>query len=127
MSKLVVMTSPAQQIAEYVVDRAAGTIQPATQCPSPNHDERPAGCEPALLIIHGISLPPGEFGGRHIEAFFCNCLDATAHPYFAEISHLRVSAHLLLQRDGSLIQFVPFRYAGLARRRIKFSRQKPLQ
>ena len=108
MSKLVFMTSQTQQITDYVVDRATGTIQPATQCASPNHDERPTGCEPELLIIHGISLPPGEFGGQHIQALFCNCLDTTLHPYFAEIGHLQVSAHLLLQRDGNLIQFVPF-------------------
>ena len=108
MSKLRDMTSQTQHIANYVVDRDSGTIQPAMQYPSPNHDERPTGCAPELLLIHGISLPPGEFGGRHIEAFFCNRLDTTAHPYFAEISHLQVSAHLLLQRDGTVIQFVPF-------------------
>jgi AmpD protein len=64
--------------------------------------------EPALVVIHGISLPPGEFGGPHVESFFTNCLDPTMHPYFAEIADLRVSAHLLIRRDGQVVQFVPF-------------------
>jgi AmpD protein len=58
--------------------------------------------------VHGISLPPGEFGGGHIAELFTNRLDPGAHPYFAEIAHLRVSAHLLIRRDGELLQFVPF-------------------
>jgi len=85
-----------------------GLIEPASQCVSPNHDERPAGIVPVLVIIHGISLPPGEFGGSEIEALFTNTLDFDAHPYFAEIRGLQVSAHLLIRRDGSVIQFVPF-------------------
>jgi AmpD protein len=97
-----------QYSLRYKVDMAGGCIHPATQCPSDNQDERPAGCEPELLIVHGISLPPGEFGGPHIEQFFCNNLDWDAHPYFREIRGMQVSAHLLLRRDGSLIQFVPF-------------------
>lgn len=92
----------------YHVDATSGLISPARQCPSENQDERPADCEPQLLIIHGISLPPGEYGGPHIEALFCNCLDPHLHPYFAEIHGIQVSAHLLLRRDGSLLQFVPF-------------------
>ena len=76
--------------------------------PSPNSDERPDSSDISLLVIHGISLPPGEFGGAHVDALFCNQLDAAAHPYFAEICHLRVSAHLLLTREGDITQFVPF-------------------
>ena len=78
-----------------------------TQTPSPNADERPAGCDVDLLVIHNISLPPGEFGGRYIDDLFCNCLDPQAHPYFAEIAHLEVSSHLLIRRDGTAVQFVP--------------------
>ncbi|MBR9829146.1 MAG: 1,6-anhydro-N-acetylmuramyl-L-alanine amidase AmpD [Oceanospirillales bacterium] len=75
--------------------------------PSPNCNDRPAG-EVSLLVIHNISLPPGQFGGGHIEALFTNRLDATAHPYFARIAALEVSAHLLIERTGAMIQFVPF-------------------
>ena len=74
--------------------------------PSPNADERPAGVAVDLLVIHSISLPPGEFGGGHIGDLFLNRLDTGAHPYFAEIAGLRVSAHLLVRRDGSALQFV---------------------
>ena len=74
--------------------------------PSPNANERPTGCTVYLLVIHNISLPPGEFGGRYIDDLFLTRLDADAHPYFAEIAHLEVSAHLLIRRDGSAVQFV---------------------
>ncbi len=76
--------------------------------PSPNHDQRPDPSDISLLVIHGISLPPGEFGGGHVDELFCNRLDPAGHPYFAEICHLRVSAHLLIARDGSLTQYVAF-------------------
>lgn len=74
---------------------------------SSNRDERPAGCEISLLVIHNISLPPGEFGGDWIEDLFLNRLDPQAHPYFKSICELKVSAHLLIRRSGELIQFVP--------------------
>jgi AmpD protein len=76
--------------------------------PSPNCDDRPAASHPELIVIHSISLPAGEFGTPHVEALFCNCLEPGAHPTFAEIAALRVSAHALIRRDGELIQFVPF-------------------
>jgi|TARA_R110000850_G_scaffold161207_1_gene285658 AmpD protein len=76
--------------------------------PSPNFNQRPATAALSLLVIHNISLPPGEFGGTHICDFFTNCLDADAHPYFREIVDLRVSAHLLIRRDGDVVQFVSF-------------------
>jgi len=79
----------------------------ARRCESPNWDERPPGSPIDLLVIHGISLPPGEFGGPWIEDLFRNRLDPLQHPYFAEISGMRVSAHLLIRRDGELVQFVP--------------------
>jgi N-acetyl-anhydromuramoyl-L-alanine amidase len=74
---------------------------------SPNHDERPAGVDVFLAVIHSISLPPAEYGGDAIERLFCNRLDPHAHPYFREIAHLRVSSHFLIRRDGALVQFVP--------------------
>ena len=75
---------------------------------SPNCDDRPEGCEISLIVVHGISLPPGEYGGGWIDDFFTNRLDADAHPYFAEIQGLRVSSHVLIRRDGKLVQYVPF-------------------
>ena len=92
----------------YTISPGAGLIRPGTQCPSPNQDDRPAGMEPDLIIIHSISLPPGKFGGPQVQELFTNCLDWDAHPYFSEIRDLKVSAHLLIRRDGDLIQFVPF-------------------
>jgi AmpD protein len=87
---------------------ACGIWLPAARrCPSPNCDARPPGCGIDLLVVHNISLPPGEFGGPHIEALFQNRLDPDVHPYFAEIVGLRVSAHLLIRRDGTVVQFVP--------------------
>ena len=74
---------------------------------SPNQDERPPGTEISLVVLHSISLPPGEYGGDSIERLFTNCLDPGAHPYFREICELKVSAHFLVRRDGSVIQFVP--------------------
>lgn len=79
----------------------------ARQCPSPNRDDRPPECNVDLLVIHSISLPPGEFGGPWIDRLFQNCLPADAHPYFREIHQLKVSAHLLIRRDGELVQYVP--------------------
>ncbi len=75
---------------------------------SPNQSTRPNGSEISLLVIHNISLPPGSFGGPHIEQLFCNRLDPHEHAYFAEIKDLKVSAHLLIDRRGELTQFVPF-------------------
>jgi len=92
----------------YTIDRDSGLMQAARQCPSPNQNARPGDCDPSAIIVHGISLPPGEFGGGFIEKLFTNCLDWDAHPYFDEIRDFRVSAHLLVQRDGAVVQFVPF-------------------
>ena len=85
-----------------------GTLATARQCPSPNQDDRPAECPVDLLVLHNISLPPDEYGGPWIDALFQNRLDPEAHPYFATIHQLRVSAHLLIRRDGELVQYVPF-------------------
>ena len=85
-----------------------GWLDAARKAVSPNCEARPEGCEPDLLVIHNISLPPGEYGGECIEQFFCNCLDWDRHPFFEEIRGVRVSAHLLIRRDGELVQFVSF-------------------
>ncbi|MBP0047542.1 1,6-anhydro-N-acetylmuramyl-L-alanine amidase AmpD [Marinobacterium sp. AK62] len=82
-------------------------IREAEYVPSPNCNERPEG-EVSLLVIHNISLPPGQFGGGHVAELFTNRLDPEAHPFFREIEGMEVSAHLLIERDGRMIQFVPF-------------------
>lgn len=74
--------------------------------PSPNVDDRPAGTEVSLLVLHNISLPPGEFGGPYIESLFTNTLDCDAHPWFGCLRGLKVSAHFFIDRGGSVIQFV---------------------
>lgn len=76
--------------------------------PSPNADARPPGAVPELIVIHGISLPPGEFGGPGVEQLFTNTLPAGEHPYYREIASMKVSAHVFIRRDGGMIQFVPF-------------------
>ena len=78
------------------------------QTPSPNFDERPDPADISLLVIHCISLPPGVFGNENIDKLFCNLLNPDDHPYFKEIYNLSVSAHLLIKRDGSCVQYVPF-------------------
>ena len=83
-----------------------GWLNTARRVASPNYDERPRGGEIDLLVVHGISLPPRQYGGPAIEAFFCNRLAADEHPYFAGIATVRVSAHCLIRRDGELVQFV---------------------
>jgi AmpD protein len=92
----------------FDIDPASGLMAAARQVPSPNQDDRPDGTVPELVVVHSISLPPGEFGGPWIDRLFTNRLDADAHPYFAGIHGLRVSAHLLVRRDGQLVQYVPF-------------------
>lgn len=92
----------------FEIDTGRGLMAGARQVASPNQDERPAGCEPELIVIHGISLPPGEYGGPWIDRLFTNSLPADAHPYFAGICALKVSSHLLIRRDGECVQYVPF-------------------
>ena len=88
------------------VDRG-GSIHAARQTPSPNCDARPRDTVITLLVVHNISLPPGKFGGKAIIDLFTNRLDPAGDPYYAGITKLRVSAHFLIRRDGSLIQFAP--------------------
>lgn len=87
--------------------RATGRVEGVRYIASPNCDARPPEVEIDVLVIHAISLPPGEFGGPAIEALFCNRLDPAAHPYFATVAALRVSAHFLIRRSGATLQFVP--------------------
>ncbi len=90
------------------INKKTGILEDATFIPSPNYDERPAHNLPELIVVHNISLPPGEFGGPFIGQLFTNQLEPSEHPFFEEISHLKVSAHILIRRDGEVIQFVPF-------------------
>jgi N-acetyl-anhydromuramoyl-L-alanine amidase len=92
----------------FMIDADSGLLRAARQVLSPHCDERPPGTALELIVVHGISLPPGEYGGPWIERLFCGDLDAGAHAYFATIATLRVSAHLLVRRDGTPVQFVPF-------------------
>jgi len=85
---------------------AHGWLDGVRRCPSPNCDKRPEDAAIDLLVIHNISLPPGEFGGGWIDDLFLNRLDPMAHPYFAEIHTHRVSAHLLIRRGGERVQYV---------------------
>ena len=90
------------------VDKATACLEQVGYHGSPNCNDRPFGCEPELIVLHNISLPPDEFGGPHIDALFMNKLDPNGHAYFADIAALQVSAHLLIRRDGEIIQYVPF-------------------
>jgi N-acetyl-anhydromuramoyl-L-alanine amidase len=83
-----------------------GWLTSAQACPSPNFSARPPGSVVSLLVVHNISLPPGQFGTGCVQQFFCNQLDSQLDPYFVTIANLQVSAHLLIERDGTLIQFV---------------------
>ena len=83
-----------------------GWVERLPRIESPNSDERPAATAIELVVIHGISLPPGEFGGDHVARLFTNSLDCEAHPYFRALEGLRVSAHFLVRRDANVLQFV---------------------
>lgn len=90
------------------IDAATGLIGGVRQVLSPHCDARPSGAAIDLIVVHGISLPPGEFGGPWIDRLFTGCLPADAHPYFREIAGLRVSSHALIRRTGEIVQYVPF-------------------
>jgi AmpD protein len=103
--------SAAAPAPETYVDPGTGLLQPARQVVSPNHDERPGAIPPELILVHGISLPPDEYGGPWIDRLFTNTLPPNApqlHPFFATVMTLRVSSHLLIRRDGEYVQYVPF-------------------
>jgi AmpD protein len=90
------------------VDLKTGLLRGVRQIASPNYDSRPDGVEADLIVVHGISLPPGEFGGSWIDRLFTNTLPPDVHPYFAEVCSMRVSSHLVVGRDGAVTQYVKF-------------------
>ena len=94
--------------ADYQIDQQGEWLMGAKLVTSPNCDERPDVTDIDLLVIHGISLPPKQYGGDYIDQLFTNTLDKDEHPYFADIHHLRVSSHLLINRQGEVTQYVPF-------------------
>jgi len=91
-----------------IVDRETGWLLDVRRVPSPNYDDRPSAADLGLIVVHGISLPPGEFGNGWIDRLFCNDLPADVHPFFATIQGIQVSSHVLIARDGAVTQYVPF-------------------
>jgi N-acetyl-anhydromuramoyl-L-alanine amidase len=90
------------------IEPSTGLLTRTRQVLSTHYDDRPGGSVPELIVVHGISLPPGEYGGPWIEHLFTGTLPRHVHPYFATIPPGRVSAHVLVRRDGTPVQFVPF-------------------
>jgi len=90
------------------INTETGLIENSPYIASPNADARPADADIDLIVIHSISLPPGEYGGPWIEKLFTNQLPADQHPYFQEVHQMKVSSHVLIRRDGTVQQFVPF-------------------
>jgi AmpD protein len=90
------------------IDQKSGLMMQVDSKPSPHHDDRPLNTDIDMIVVHNISLPPGEFGGSHVQAFFCGQLDTSIHAYFQTIASLKVSPHLFIDRKGVITQFVPF-------------------
>ncbi|TLZ19192.1 MAG: 1,6-anhydro-N-acetylmuramyl-L-alanine amidase AmpD [Gammaproteobacteria bacterium] len=99
------LTAPTR--VPLTVDTGTGLLSGVRQVLSPNFDARPAGATPEVLIVHGISLPPGEFGGPWIDRLFTGTLPADGHPFFRDLATARLSAHALIRRDGLIVQYVP--------------------
>lgn len=93
---------------DFLKINGRGWLEEAQIIASPNFEPRPGDCEISLVVVHGISLPPGEYGGGYIQQLFTNQLDWSKHEYFTEIEGMKVSAHCLIERSGHLIQFVSF-------------------
>lgn len=93
---------------QFSIDPNTHLLQGVKFVESPNADERPDNMQIDLVVIHGISLPPGKFGGKGVEALFTNQLNPDEDPYYSTICHLKVSAHLFITREGDVVQFVPF-------------------
>jgi N-acetyl-anhydromuramoyl-L-alanine amidase len=100
--------SGSKAIAHLAIDPGSGLIVGVRQVLSPHFDERPEGVLPDLLVVHGISLPPGDFGGPWIDRLFTGTLPWEAHPYFTAIKGLRASAHAVIRRNGQTVQYVAF-------------------
>lgn len=96
--------------SQFTTNAATGLLEQAIFLPSPHYDERPDGMPVDMIVIHNISLPPGEFGGDAVERLFLGNLDQAAHPYFEKIAGRKLSSHLFIKRGGDMIQFVPFHY-----------------
>jgi len=90
------------------IDAATGLLAGVRQVLSPHYDERPGGAVADLIVVHGISLPPGEFGGPWIDRLFTGNLPPDEHPFFKDVAGRRVSAHALIRRTGEIVQYVPF-------------------
>jgi AmpD protein len=103
-----ILASCANMHSALRIDPLTGLLVGVRQVLSPHFDQRPAGVEPSLIVVHGISLPAGEFGGPWIDRLFTGNLPADAHASFAEVAPLRVSAHAVIRRDGAVTQYVPF-------------------
>ena len=101
------MTSTSK-LKRFQIDAATGLTAGVRQVISPHFDERPSGVQPDLIIVHGISLPPGEYGGPWIDRMMTGCLPADAHPFFRDLAGRRLSAHALVRRTGAIAQYVPF-------------------
>jgi AmpD protein len=99
---------PAAARTRYAVQRATHRLAGARWLPSPNSDARPDPADVSLIVVHAISLPPGQFGGPWVDRLFTNSLDPRAHPYFAKIHGLEVSSHLCIFRTGAVRQYVSF-------------------
>ncbi len=102
------MNNPNTDTNTDIINLNTHLLKNALFIASPNYDERPLNEQPSLIVIHGISLPPKQFGGKGVEQFFTNQLDPSEHSYYQKIKDLKVSAHLFIRRDGDVIQFVPF-------------------
>ena len=112
------MTQHLDSHSFFEVDKATGLLKNSQFIASPNCDERPFKDDITLVVVHGISLPPNEFGGAGVEQLFTNQLDPSEHSYYETIKNLKVSSHLFIRRDGEVVQFVPFHkrawHAGLS-------------
>ena len=97
-----------QGLMSLTLDENNHWLEAVRRVESPNCDERPGDCPVQLIVMHGISLPPNEYGGPYIDQLFTNTLNKDEHPYFAEIIDLRVSAHVMINRQGEITQYVPF-------------------
>jgi AmpD protein len=90
------------------IDPGTGLLAGVRQVLSPHFNARPPGVHPELIVVHGISLPPGEFGGRWIDRLFTGELPPDGHPFFRDVAHISVSSHVVIRRDGHITQYVPF-------------------
>lgn len=112
------MSTAGHEFETMTIDKTSGKLQNTQYIESPNCDARNLPDDINLIVVHGISLPPNEFGGDGVKQLFTNQLNPTEHPYYKDIHHLKVSAHAFIRRDGEIIQFVPFHkrawHAGLS-------------